>query len=487
MNMIKKISLVFCDLEINDAQFKIVYPLISNDKETFKNNPYEWIKIEVLNQILNNRLGFQFNNDIFDGFVSSKIHAQYQSNWIEIEGRTPTESIANKIAVYQNTVKRLHTKTIEPYELQMAIDSIRTRIDGQFSDPNLVLQLIDSLPINTTLEQHYSSLMASLDDIEATDIRSLAKKHLLSSDFSLFVVGRQANLMPGLLGLVPDKKVLEYNVEGNLIKEWDKKDLVKNDFFDPQTAPNAGSKRQRASKQTTQADTIAEPLMPIEVSAKPATNASSEPIFYQTADEQMLSQRIIKNYIEAVGGEKQLKKMIAITRKTSVKIKDFVLESTETMRTDNSYRQNIFLNNVLIVEKNFDGKKGQIKTLDKVETEFLLSDFQLLEQQIVLPIEMNYKKLDAKMYYLGVDTSANEILPILRFTLPNGSSITNYYANQTGLKKYSIVETPTGQVVRMDYDNYLKIDELYFPLNITKTADGKTTRYQVTEIKLNEK
>jgi outer membrane lipoprotein-sorting protein len=209
-------------------------------------------------------------------------------------------------------------------------------------------------------------------------------------------------------------------------------------------------------------------------------------IFAQDDKSTVEPKEIIKKYIDAIGGEENLKK---ITDRTTI-MRGTAMEQTLTLiikqKAPNKFRQEIKvagMDQVLI----FDGEKAIMKIGDQ-KMDVPQEQLKQLKIESAMELLLNPEEYGVTFTYEGKENVNDRPCQVLKMTTEEGVSSKMYFDDETGLKvleKKSAV-TPMGQFEQtVEYSDYKEVSGIKFPHKLKQSFGPQTVEVTVSSIKVN--
>lgn len=199
--------------------------------------------------------------------------------------------------------------------------------------------------------------------------------------------------------------------------------------------------------------------------------------------------KIIEDYLKAIGGKEEAKKISSIKTKISMEMMGQQIEGMDVRMAPNKHYTEMKMGAMVVYQRLFDGTKGyqgqmgQKKDLGENEIK------EAMDEKGMIP-QLYYIGSDFKTSYLGTGKVGTEDSYKLKITKPSGKVSVEYYSMKTGLllREESTTTGPTGAetAITIDYSNYKKSGSILLPFTITQIAGEQEIVMNATEIKVNE-
>ena len=194
-------------------------------------------------------------------------------------------------------------------------------------------------------------------------------------------------------------------------------------------------------------------------------NPIAKPIFNKAIPEGLTAMKVINNYINAVGGKKNLNSINTLVMKANVTIPGapFVPEATMRQKFPNKYSQKIEANmqgqTMTLTKTTFNGERGY--------TEMQGQRIEFDEKQI--EDSKNIKGLFDELYYSADQLELVSINSVnyqdaykVKVTV-DGNESHRYYSVETGFLLSSEEKDDNNNVITTNYGDYQSVDNIMFP------------------------
>lgn len=201
------------------------------------------------------------------------------------------------------------------------------------------------------------------------------------------------------------------------------------------------------------------------------------------------TQTVINNYINAIGGEKNISKIKDLSIVMNATIQGMGIEMKSYQKTPNKYMMQIGMGEMIFQKMVYDGIKGRSSGMQGTK-DLQGEELEELQYQSIMFIETQYDKLGFKTTLKGVEAVDGKEAYVLEITSPKGSKSTEYFDVKSGLKLRSVrsVDSPQGPITQTtDYADYKDVKGVKFPHEINQTAGPQLFKMKVKSIEVNKK
>jgi outer membrane lipoprotein-sorting protein len=205
-----------------------------------------------------------------------------------------------------------------------------------------------------------------------------------------------------------------------------------------------------------------------------------------TIPEGLTAKDIIKNFVEAIGGEEKIYNIVDRTTIMRGTVQGINVTMLIYQKAPNKLKQQIKAgaNEQIII---FDGEKG-VMSMGGEKQEITGSELEKLK------LESNVALLaDPEHYGLSLSLEGAEDIDGIKtykviMTLPSGIKWTQYYNTDTFLKvkESKYVKSPMGLFEQnIYYDDYQEVDGMKFPFKIKQSIGTQSMEFTVSSVKIN--
>jgi hypothetical protein len=201
----------------------------------------------------------------------------------------------------------------------------------------------------------------------------------------------------------------------------------------------------------------------------------------------MTAEKVVSNFIEAIGGEKNLEKVKSVKMEMSTTMQGMPLNITVINQMPNNYLSSITMNGMEVEKKVYNGKAGKMSGMqgDRLMEE---EDLAAMKEESILFPELLYSTEGYELKLLGIDNRDDQEAFVVEVTKPAGTKQTNYYAVKTGLLLASEImeDSPNGSFLNeQEFSNYQAVEEVLFPKTILQTVGPQKMDITVDKVEVN--
>ena len=331
-----------------------------------------------------------------------------------------------------NEIKKIRTEKVSDEELTNA----KALYNGSFAlgleDPARTATFASNILINNLPADFYKTYLQKVNAVTADDILRVAQKYFNYDNTRVVVVGSAAQMLDGL------KK------KGYPVKLYDKY------------------------------------ASPVVEGAPAAATADVKP-----AD-------VIKAYINALGGEAELKKLTSYTVTMDMSMQGMKLAVTQKKMAPNKEMMTVSMGGNTVMKEVFDGTAGYQQQMSNKKD---MTADEVAQKKVFTSLteQLDYLTNPAfKLAVKGIQKINGADAYQLSVTDPTGKTSTEYYDVKSKLlvkNESTTVTNGTSINATVDFADYRKVGNLMFPYKqtITQSAGGQDQVFEmtITDVKIN--
>ena len=326
-------------------------------------------------------------------------------------------------------INRIKTEPVDSKDLANA----KSKYVGDFvlalERPQTIARYALNIKLNDLPEDFYSTYLAKINAVTKDDVMRVANKHFKPENARIVVVGKGSEVLENL------------EKTGIPIKYYDA-----------------------------------------------YANATEKPVFSKPLPEGLTAETVIKNYVKAIGGEDNLRKVNSTLTNAEVTITGapFKPKAIIKQMSPNKFSLEIVADGMgTLMKQNFDGEKGYMEQqgrkipMDDKDVSSRKSTKGLFGELYMEPSTID---LDSKTTIDGTDVYK------IKVTKDDKSSF-RYYDVETGyLLRTEETNEAQGQSITTvtDYSNYKDVNGVMMPHTMKVTTGPQAFVFDISEIKINE-
>lgn len=340
------------------------------------------------------------------------------------------DKVDSAVAEILKEIHRIRTEKVGAEELE----NVKAKYNGTFAlsleNPATTARFASNILINGLSKDFYRTYLQKINQVSIEDVQKAAEKYFNYKNTRIVVVGKAEVVKPELEKL------------GYPVHEYDK-------------------------------------------FAKPVTDQPQEKVNV-SADE------IISNYLKAIGGIDELKKIKSVYSSGTIEVQGMKLNVEEKLMSPNLSMLALSMNGREVVKNVFNGEKGYLAQMGQ---QLDYSEDQMNEKLDTKGIfnQMYYNEPGFKAEVDGTEMVNDKKAYKLTITTPTGREIKEWYDVNTGyiLKSVSTSEA-NGQNVEQtfEFSDYKKVDNIFLPysidLSISSAAGSQEMEMELSTITLNK-
>jgi hypothetical protein len=256
-------------------------------------------------------------------------------------------------------------------------------------------------------DDYYENYLKKIEDVELEDVKEISKKYIFPSGYIL-VVGNQEEVADKVKALSPTGTIQFYDAYGNEAEES---------------------------------------------ALKPAPAG-------------MTAEKVVHQYLDAIGGRKKAAEVKSYYRKENATIQGMSLTNEEYKTSEGKYKMVLSMNGMEAQKQVYDGSKG-ISMARGQSAEMTEEEMTEVRNTALIFPELQFEQKNYQTELKGVDVNTmGEETYVVEVTYPNGDKESRYYAtdDQLLLGVQSMQETPQGTfMVEYRYSDYKEVNGLKMP------------------------
>lgn len=331
-----------------------------------------------------------------------------------------TDSAATEI-LYE-----MHRLRNEPVT-EETVELVKSFMNGSFArsleSPRTIANFALNIERHNLPEDYYKTYLEKLSQVNAQDVQDMARKYL-KPDNAIIAVAGNSEVIDNLRKFNPKGEVEIYDAFGRRIIE------------DPVKPAPAG----------------------------------------------VTAESVLENYINAIGGRKNLNKIKDLSQKMTASMMGQTININFFQKAPNKLLVETAMGGMVLSKQVFDGQKA-IVVSPMGQQEFTEGvEFEMMRAQATLNAELHYKALGITKTLLGVEKIDGHDMYKIEATASNGTKTFEYYDVVTGLKMQ--VVSPQGNTI---YGDYRTVGKVKFPHSVKQQMGPQMVEMTLTEVKLNTK
>ena len=204
----------------------------------------------------------------------------------------------------------------------------------------------------------------------------------------------------------------------------------------------------------------------------------------------LTANKVIDNYIKAIGGEGNIKKIKTLAVKMGAEVDGTELTIVRNYKAPNLYSEEIKVKIMSLQSRVFDGKKGVSKGMGSPTTEPKNDELDELKFDACIVPVVYLGEMGAKMVLLGSEDLNGVLCYVVQTTFVGGKVHTDFFDAATGLKLRSSQTTdgPEGKLTSSsDYGDYVEVSGVKMPMSLVQTVGGQKIKAKATSMVANGK
>lgn len=200
----------------------------------------------------------------------------------------------------------------------------------------------------------------------------------------------------------------------------------------------------------------------------------------------MTADKVIENYLTALGGEEKLKQLKDIKMVMTASIQGNDIEIVQTNKLPGKMLREVKMGSMVMQKEIYNGNKAAMYQQGQKMPDNGVNPEDYVFESALVP-ELEYKNSNVKTELKGLENIDGEDVYVVEVTLPSGEKSSHYFNTETGLKmkEVSSMKTPQGEMTQsILISEYLEKSGVKFPGKITLSPPGLVA--EVISIEVNK-
>ncbi len=389
----------------------------------------------IKSRLMDNILGGGFSGRLFANLRETYgyTYGAYSSldNDDLVGNFTASASVRNEVTdsaivqfIYE--LKRIRENNVEDIELSRMKSYINGSFARSLESPQTIANFATNIERYNMPSNYYANYLKNVEEVSVADINAMAKKYVHPENAYILVVGKAAELADKLKAF-------------GTVKYFDI-------YGEEYTPADAGD-------------------LPADITAE----------------------KIIGNYINAIGGKDKLNAVKNLVAKSNVSVAGQQLTMSEIKASSLKSKTELSMGGMTAQKWVTDGQSAQMMQMgqniplpDKMKDEAIV-DYSLFP-------ELFFDKLGVKMNLTGIEKVDGKDSYVIELTYKTEGKSTLYFDKETGYKvKFTkVIETPQGNLNNIwEYKNYKEVEGIKFPFSLAQTIGPQRINVEVESIAVN--
>ncbi len=391
----------------------------------------EAIKARVTNQILGVGFSARLNQNLREkhGYTygaGSQLNPDNVIGSFNASASVRNEVTDSSIHEFLSELKRIVNEPVSEKELALA----KAEISGAFGRSLETPQTIANFALNTAKynlpKDYYNNYLKYVDAVTLTDVQAAAKKFIRPENAHIVVVGKASEVAEKLKTF---GDVKYYDIYG-------------------------------------------ESFVPAKTSAIPPG---------------LTAEKVIANYIEALGGAKKIQDLKSVKSIMNATVQGSQLIMTNSKKAPGKSVTELTVQGNLMQKSVTDGKEVvEIQMGQKTPVDAATKEKNLFEAHFVP--ETMLAAMNVKTTLKAIESLDGREAYVIEYQFPAGEKVMNYFDKETGLKVQTMeqVKTPQGEIgVPTKYQDYKEVNGVRFPHTILVSQGPMNFKFQVSSLEVN--
>jgi len=391
------------------------------------------IKASMMNTILGrsstSRLFMNLREDKGYTYGSySQLKEDESAGYFTAFANVRNEVTDSSITEILHELNRLRTEKVAEEELQ----GIKNFLTGVFAirleNPQTIARYAIDMEKYGMPKDYYSTYLEKVAAVTTDDIQAMAKKYITPENAYVLVVGNKDEVAEKLKPF--GKEMIQLDTYGKVVEEGG-----------------------------------AEMALP----------------------EGLTADQVITNYVEAIGGAKNMEKVKSIVMKATTEQQGMTINLDFYQKNSDKFCMEVTGNGMLFQKQVYDGKAGLSSGMQGSKA-ITGDDLEKLKYQSIIHPELQYEDLGFELELKGMEKIGDKNTYAVAVTSPIGEKTMNYFDTETGFKVQSITtqDSPMGAMtITIKYDDYKEIEGVKYPFSMDQNMGPQNMKLKVASIEVN--
>jgi predicted Zn-dependent peptidase len=389
------------------------------------------LKVKLTNNILGGGTFRLFDNlrekhgwtyGAYSSLQSDKLIGNFNAS---AEVRNPVTDSAFTQILYE--MNRMRDEMVPENELNMVRNYMMGNFGRSLENPSTIANFAISTARYNLPSDYYSTYLTRLSAITAADVQLTAQKYIRPDNAYIFVVGKAEEIANGMKQFARGGSILYYDYDGNQ--------------YDPDKK-------------------------------------------LQPAPAGMTAEQVVTNYLNAIGGEKKLKKVKDATIQASSSMQGMTINIDYHYKAPDKLHFQVGSGAMIFVKNIYNnGKAVTISPMNNETKPVEGDELQAMKEQALIFPEMYYAQLGYKLELAGIEerTGGKKCYKVIVFKGDENKD-TDYYDMETGLKMRSEAKTAVAE-----FSDYKDVEGILYPHVFTVSMGEQNLKFNVDVVKWNSK
>jgi zinc protease len=201
----------------------------------------------------------------------------------------------------------------------------------------------------------------------------------------------------------------------------------------------------------------------------------------------MTAEKVIENYINAIGGEARLKGITDQVIKMSAEMQGMTIEMESSQKASGKILLTTSMGGNVLQKQVFDGERGMVSAMGQ-NMELTGKQLSDMRMQAKLNLELEYKNLGFGLKLLDPDNIDGKPVYKVQITSPEGTVKTEFFDVASGLKVRTVSSQDTQMgpmTISFNYGDYREVANIKFPFALKQQMGPQALDLKVLSVELN--
>jgi zinc protease len=389
------------------------------------------IKARVTNQVLGVGFSARLNQNLREkhGYTygaGSQLNPDNLIGSFNASASVRNEVTDSSIHEFLSELKRIVNEPVSEGELALAKAAISGAFGRSLETPQTIANFALSTAKYNLPKDYYNNYLKYVDAVTLTDVQVAAKKFIRPENAHIVVVGKGSEIAEKLKTF---GEVKYYDIYG-------------------------------------------ESFVPAKTSAIPPG---------------LTAEKVIANYIEALGGAKKIQELKSVKSIMNATIQGNQLIMTNSKKSPGKSMTELTVQGNLMQKSVTDGKEViEIQMGQKTSVDAATKEKNLFEAYFVP--ETMLVAMNVKATLKAIESLDGREAYVIEYQFPAGEKVMNYFDKETGLKVQTMeqVKTPQGEIgVPTKYQDYKEVNGVRFPHTVLVSQGPMNFKFEVSSLEVN--
>lgn len=202
------------------------------------------------------------------------------------------------------------------------------------------------------------------------------------------------------------------------------------------------------------------------------------------------AEKVLANYINAIGGKANIDKVKDITVTSNATIQGMPLVITQQQKGTDKFVAVVSMNNSPLQRVVINGNKGKMEApMQGVNKDMTAEELATQKLESDMFAHLRYDKLGVTTKVTGIEDVDGKAAYVVEATTGNGQKTLHYFDKATGLllKDVKSLQSPQGVLTQTkNYSNYKEVNGIKVPHTVETTVGPQVIKAEVQSVEVNK-